>query len=155
MKLRHLLALAALAATIVGTAAYAIQPGTNGTEKRFQQSGFKVGVLEQVIGTATASSGAATLNASGAGIVTSESLTTAAGADYTLTVTDSMVAASDIVTASLQNGSNTGGYPGISRVTPAAGSVVVLVHNFHASSAFNGTLKVSFKVLKNSALDAD
>lgn len=99
--------------------------------------------------TATASSGAATLNMP-MGVVTSEALTTAAAAAYTLTLTNSKVAAADVVVASVANGTNTQGIPVVGRVTPAAGSVVILVYNLHASQALNGTIKVSFAVLKAS-----
>jgi hypothetical protein len=37
----------------------------------------------------------------------------------------------------------------VTRVSPAAGSVVILVANLHASAvAFNGTIVVSFQVIK-------
>lgn len=98
--------------------------------------------------TAAATSGAATLNKS-AGVITSEALTTAAGALYTLTLTDSAIAAADQVMASLQNGTNTQGWGHIESVTPAAGSVVITVRNLHASQALNGTIKIAFVVHKN------
>ena len=98
--------------------------------------------------TATASSGAATLNKS-AGVVTSEALTTAAGATYTRTLTNSVVAAADQVFASVNLGAGTGGTPTIASVTPAAGSVVIVVQNIHASAAFNAAIKILFHVLKN------
>ena len=99
--------------------------------------------------TATATAGAATL-AKSAGKVTSESLTTAAGAAYTLTITATgKVAAADQVFASLANGTNTQGNPVIVRVTPGANTITVVVHNFHASQALNGTLVVSYMVLEN------
>jgi hypothetical protein len=98
--------------------------------------------------TATASSGAATLNTP-AGVITSEALTTAAAAADTLTLTNSKIAAADQVLASVQNGSNTQGIPVVGRVTPGAGSVVILVYNLHASQALNGTLKIAFVVIKN------
>lgn len=94
-------------------------------------------------GTATASSGAATLN-NRWGVVTSESLATAAGATYTLTVTDSQIAATDMVFASVAYGTSTTGSPAIMRVTPAAGSLVIVIQNIHASAALNGTIVVSF-----------
>lgn len=97
--------------------------------------------------TATASSGAATLNKM-AGVITSESLTTAAGADYTLTLTDSDIAAADQVMASVQL-TTAGGTPAVASVTPAAGSVVIVVQNIHASAAFAGAIKISFVVFKN------
>ena len=98
--------------------------------------------------TATASSGAATLNKM-AGVVTSEALTTAAGAEYTLTLTDSDIAAADQVFASVSNGTSTAGTPAIATVTPSAGQAVIVVQNIHATAAFNGTIKIAFAVLKN------
>ena len=99
-------------------------------------------------GTATATGGAATLNAAG-GKVTSESLTTAQNAIYTLTITNSVVAAGDRVYASVENGTNTQGTPMIGTVAPDDGSLVIQVINKHATAqAFNGTLVVSFDVFK-------
>jgi hypothetical protein len=98
--------------------------------------------------TATASAGAATLNKM-AGVITSESLSTAAGATYTLTLTDSDIAAADQVMASVGFGSDTVGTPVVTTVTPAAGSVVIVVQNIHATAALSGTIKVAFVVFKN------
>lgn len=98
-------------------------------------------------GTATATAGAATIN-NRFGKITTESLTTAQNAIYTLTITNSAVKAADIVMASVANGTNTQGTPMIVRVQPAAGSLVITVQNKHASAeAFNGTLVVSFAAL--------
>lgn len=98
--------------------------------------------------TATATAGAATLNKD-AGVITSEALTTAGGAAYTLTLTNSSIAAADQVMVSVQNGTNTQGIVMVGTVTPGAGSVVVVVRNLHASQALNGTILVAFAVLKN------
>lgn len=97
--------------------------------------------------TATASSGAATLN-SHSGVITSESLTTAAAATYTLTLTNSAVAAADVVLASTANGTNTTVGTYVVSVTPAAGSVVIVLKNGHAATALNGTIVVAFAVIK-------
>lgn len=98
--------------------------------------------------TAAATSGAATLNKN-AGVITSEALTTAAGAIYTLTLTDSTIAAADQVMASVQLGTATTGMPVVTTVTPGVGSVVIVVQNIHASAALNGTIKIAFVVYKN------
>ena len=98
--------------------------------------------------TATATAGAATL-AKMAGVITSEALTTIAGATYTLTLTNTDVAAADQVFASVQLGTATTGMPTVTTVTPAAGSVVIIVQNIHASAALNGAIKISFLVAKN------
>jgi hypothetical protein len=104
--------------------------------------------FETTISAATATTGAATLEAI-AGKVTTESLTTAQNAAYTLTLTNPSIAAADIVLVSVANGTNTQGTPALVRVTPAAGSVVIIVRNSHASAeAFNGTLVISFFVVK-------
>jgi hypothetical protein len=98
--------------------------------------------------TATASSGAATLNKM-AGVITSEALTTAAGATYTLTLTNSDIAATDQVFASVSNGTNSQGIPVTSTVTPGSNQVVIKIENNDLAAAFNGTIKIAFAVLKN------
>lgn len=98
--------------------------------------------------TAAATAGAATLSKS-AGVITSEALTTAAGASYTLTLTNAEIAAADQVFASVAFGTASTGVPVVTRITPAAGSVVIVVRNIDESAALNGTIKVAFAVLKN------
>lgn len=106
-------------------------------------------VIDPASGTATAAAGAATLDAA-AGKITSEALTTAQNASYTLTLTNAAIAAADHVFASLANGTNNAATPAIVRVTPAAGSVVIIVKNIHdAAVALNGTVVVSFYVVKS------
>ena len=39
--------------------------------------------------------------------------------------------------------------PAVTTVTPAAGSLVIIVQNIHASAALNGTIKIAFVVHKN------
>lgn len=97
--------------------------------------------------TAAATAGAATLSKS-SGVITSEALTTAAGVVYTLTLTNTVIAATDQVFVSVGNGTNTTVGPALVSVTPAAGSVVIVIRNTHASAALNGTIKVAFAVLK-------
>lgn len=106
-----------------------------------------VGAITNTVGTATATAGAATLN-SRQGKITSEALTTAQDASYTLTLTNSTIAAADNVFVSIANGTNSAGMPVVSRVTPEAGSVVIVITNTIAA-ALNGTLVVSFQVLKS------
>ena len=94
-------------------------------------------------GSATAVGGAATINKQ-AGVITTESLNTAAGAVYTLTLTNSMITANSIVNVTGSNGTNTQGTPQVGTVTPGPGNVVIQIRNTHATQAFNGTLKISF-----------
>jgi hypothetical protein len=102
--------------------------------------------LEQAPQRATAAAGAATLN-SPAGTITTESLSTAAGATYTLTLQNgNIIQQNSVVLVSIANGSNAAGDPSLQLVTPGNGKVVVTVVNRHATNAFNGTLLVSFVV---------
>lgn len=94
-------------------------------------------------GTATSTAAAATINHSG-GTITTEALTTAAGATYTMTLTNSVIAADSVVMASVALGTATTGVPVVTTVKPAAGSVVIILQNIHASAALNGTIKISF-----------
>jgi SOS-response transcriptional repressor LexA len=104
--------------------------------------------ITRAVGAGTAASSAVTLSAL-QGKVTSEALTTAQNAIYTLTLTNDQIAAGDIVLASVANGTNTQGTPIIGRIQPGAGSVVIQVINQHASAqALNGTVVVSFVVVK-------
>lgn len=108
---------------------------------------FTTLTLDSGTKTATASAGAATLNKN-SGVITTESLTTAATAEYTLTLTNDQIAATDIVLANIVGGTNSAGAPVIRQAVPAAGSVVITVRNVHGTNALNGTLKIAFAVLK-------
>jgi len=93
---------------------------------------------------ATATAGAATLHAN-SGTITTESLTTAAAAEYVLTLTNANARVGDhfIVTAGL--GSSTAGVPGVTSASCTTdGTVVINITNVHASNAFNGTLRIGF-----------
>lgn len=108
----------------------------------------KVGLEKVIIATATAnaSAGAATITGT-AGKVTSEDLTTAAQSEYTLTITNTSVAAADRVFASVANGTNSQGTPLITTIVPSANTITLKVKNDHASQAFNGKIVVSFFVI--------
>lgn len=122
--------------------------GFEGKDDRFRNMQLHVRGFGSDIGTATASAGAATVNDL-VGLVTTEDLTTAQNAVYTLTITNDKISASDLVFVTLGNGTNTQGTPTVTRITPGASSVVIKVSNLHASAeALNGTLKIGFMVVK-------
>ena len=122
--------------------------GAFGINSQFRNQLLQTEGLASEMGTGTASSGAVTVNDYICRI-TSEDLTTAQNAIYTLTVTNSKIAANDLVKVVVGNGTNSAGSPMLGTVTPAAGSVVITVHNKHASAvAFNGNLKIMFQVIK-------
>lgn len=95
---------------------------------------------------ANASSGAATCD-SRAGAITSETLSTAAGADYVLTLTNKFITPTSVVVPTVGNGDNTTEGLAVNRVQPGNGSVVIHIRNTHASAALNGKIVVSFAVM--------
>ncbi|MDR3512635.1 MAG: hypothetical protein P4L73_13450 [Caulobacteraceae bacterium] len=99
-------------------------------------------------GAATANAGnsyAVTVNAM-SGVVTTDSLSTAAAGSQAITVSDSAVNASSIVLVSRSGGTNSAGTPVIKAV-PGSGSITITLDNKHASAAFNGTFVLTFLVL--------
>lgn len=96
--------------------------------------------------TATSTAAAATINEQ-SGMVTTEALTTAAGSTYTFTLTNSLIAATSLVFATVGKGTATAGEPVVQFVTPAAGSAVILVRNVSAATAVNGTITIGFFVM--------
>lgn len=101
--------------------------------------------VDVVTGAATSTVGAATINAQ-CGQITTEALTTAAGATYTMTLTNTVITAASIVLVSVGKGTDTAGMPVVAFVTPAAGSAVIILQNIHASAALNGTITINFMV---------
>lgn len=125
---------------------------TTGTQRASRKEAFAVGVMEVLEpATAAATAGAATLN-QGAGFVTSEALTTAAGANYTLTLTNSFIDANTLVIANVSYGSAAGattqGTPTVCEVLPAAGSATIVVRNVDGAAAFNGTIVIGFFLVR-------
>lgn len=106
------------------------------------------GALRLLCGVATGTSNASTL-ANKCGVITTESATTAAGATFTETITNTTVSATDVCFASVATGGT--GTPAVTKVTPGAGSLVIIVQNIHASAAFNNTLAIAFLCVKAAA----
>lgn len=96
--------------------------------------------------TGVSTSGAATVNHTG-GMITTEALSTAAGADYSFTLTNNNITPNSVVLLSVGNGTNTTVPYYAHSVVPAAGSVTFKIRNAHATVALNGTLIIGFAVL--------
>lgn len=82
------------------------------------------------------------------GVVTSEVLSTAAGASYTLTLTNSEIAPGDMVLVNVGLGTASAGQPVLGTVTPGAGSATIIITNRAAAAALNGTIVLWFRVIK-------
>jgi hypothetical protein len=99
--------------------------------------------------TATSTAGAATLNTM-SGVIQTESLSTAPGSTYTMTLTNSLISSantppSPVPQVEMLSYSNTQGTVQINSITNGVGSVVVVVQN-SGSQAFNGTFLIPFHI---------
>lgn len=122
------------------TGAYGIDPTFRNFQKQFAVRGAELSA-------GTSAAGAIT-HSSFIGKITTEALTTAGLAQYTLTITNDKVVAADMAFVSIANGSNSQGTPLVSRVTCGAGTLTIVISNEHATLALNGTLVISFSVIK-------
>lgn len=124
---------------------------TFGSQNTEDHLGLNVNVGQLSLGkgtkTASATSGAATLNQP-SGVITSEALTTAAAATYTLVLTNSKIAATDIAQVTLANGTNSAGAPCLTTSTVTDSTLTCIVKNVHVSAALNGTLVFYFSIVK-------
>lgn len=90
-------------------------------------------------GVVQSSAGAATDNHTGT-FITTEALTTAAGADYTFTLTNQNIGPTSCLSVQVGNGTNTTTPYYVHSVQPYAGGVSFSIHNAHATAPFNGSL---------------
>lgn len=81
------------------------------------------------------------------GQITTVSTTLAAGSDATFQVTNTKVAATDVVVAHLASTSSAG-TPVVVVSAVAAGSFDLTITNLHAANALNNTLTINFAVLR-------
>jgi hypothetical protein len=125
--------------------------GTPGVEPKYRNQTLQVDGIASEFETGTCSSDAVEIN-SLMGIITTESKTTSQNGVETITLTNSKIAADDMVLVTLHNGTNTAGSPVLGVVDKAAGEAVITFHNKHASAvAFDGTLELHFVVIKKVA----
>ena len=96
-------------------------------------------------GTGIESSNAVTINKM-SGVITTTSLTTAGGATETVTLTNSEVAATSVVLASIGNGTNSATNAYTVTTTVTLHTVVFVITNTTAATALNGTLVINFAV---------
>jgi hypothetical protein len=122
---------------------------TTGSHSTPEHQAVRFFVQECFFQNGTSTAAAATCNG-GSGIITTEALSTSALTSYSLVMTNSLVAATDIVRVEVQNGTNTQGMPIVGPVAPGAGTCTIVVYNAHATQALNGTLKLAYTVIKSS-----
>lgn len=97
-------------------------------------------------GTATSTAGAATINHQ-AGVVTTEALTTASGAAYSFTLTNSRITTASIVLCQLLGGTNTKHGLSFTAVPGSGSAAISVLNNDISAAALNGTLIFGFVVI--------
>jgi hypothetical protein len=100
-------------------------------------------ILAKVNGTEAANAVTASGNA---GVITTSSLTTAGGASYAITWTNTKISATSVIHLSIQGGTNT-----TQNITfecvPGSGSATLTIYNNTAATALNGTIFIGYSVL--------
>jgi hypothetical protein len=104
-------------------------------------------VLTGDIGTGTCSSNAVTIS-NMAGTITTESLSTAGGANQPITVTNTLVSSTSVVLVSIAGGTNTNTWNIQLKTIPGSGSFVTTIYNNTAATSLNGTIILKFLVVK-------
>jgi hypothetical protein len=116
-----------------------------GTWSEKQDENASIGQLMPGMGTQSGSNTPSFNN--GAGIITTASLSTAAGGTQNITLTNTRVVAGDAVVATLDANGSTG-QPVLANVTVTAGQIVFTIQNIHATVALNAAVKIYFLLLK-------
>lgn len=80
------------------------------------------------------------------GQITTVALTTAAAAEESFVVTNSKVAATDVINVATTYAG--GGTPMLGVIGVAAGSFTIVITNLHAANALDALMKINFAVLK-------
>lgn len=82
----------------------------------------------------------------GKGLIETESLTTAAGAAYTLTLNNERIRVSSVLLAAVTNNGNTQGIPIVGQIKTSDGQATIEIRNIDGANAFNGALRIYFMV---------
>lgn len=122
--------------------------GFEGVEKIFRNMILAIRGFASDIGSATAASGAATL-ADTIGTVRTDASSAAADAAYTLTITDTKVAAGDIAFASAHLVSGTAASVAVKDVVCGDGTITIVLMNSHNTASWSSAVfDISFIVVK-------
>lgn len=100
-------------------------------------------ILVKANGTEAANAVTASGNA---GVITTSSLTTAGGASYAITWTNTLITATSVIGLTIQGGTNTTQNINF-KVVPGAGSATLTIYNLTAATALNGTILIGYSVL--------
>lgn len=151
--LKRLLIAAVLASIPCGVFAAAVAPITGQALDPANIISTLNTVIGQLNGAPCVASGATPQTCNGTrGLVTTNSLSTAAVTNAAFVINDSIVTAGTFVSCNLTAYSGTlvtNGVPVILTCVPGAGTITVNIYNAGATNALSGTLNISFTVNQN------
>lgn len=106
------------------------------------------GAGQIILAKANGTEAANAVTASGnAGVITTSSLTTAGGATYVITWTNTLITATSVIGLSIQGGSNSATNNITFKCVPGSGSATLTIYNNTAATSLNGTLLIGYSVL--------
>jgi len=100
-------------------------------------------ILAKVNGTEAANAVTASGNA---GVITTSSLTTAGGATYVITWTNTLITATSVVGLTIQGGTNSATNNITFKCVVGAGSATLTIYNNTAATSLNGTIFIGYTV---------
>jgi hypothetical protein len=100
-------------------------------------------ILAKANGTEAANAVTASGNA---GVITTSALTTAGGATYVITWTNTKITTTSVIGLTIQGGSNTATNNITFTCVPGSGSATLTIYNNTAATALNGTLLIGYSV---------
>lgn len=106
------------------------------------------GVGQIILVKANGTEAANAVTASGnAGVITTSSLTTAGGASYAITWTNTLITSTSVIGLTIQGGTNNATRNITFTCVPGAGSATLTIYNNTAATSLNGTLLIGYTVL--------
>lgn len=132
-----------------GTAGLMVDSGVAAAQlMRLNAVNTLTGVGQIILVKANGTEAANAVTASGnAGVITTSALTTAGGATYAITWTNTKITATSVIGLTIQGGSNNATNNITFTCVPGAGSATLTIYNNTAATALNGTLLLGYSVL--------
>ena len=101
-------------------------------------------ILVKANGTEAANAVTASGNA---GVITTSSLTTAGGANYAITWTNTLITSTSVIGLTIQGGTNSATRNITFTVLPGSGTATLTIYNNTAATSLNGTILIGYTVL--------
>lgn len=106
------------------------------------------GAGQIILAKANGTEAANAVTASGnAGVITTSSLTTAGGANYSITWTNTLITSTSVGTFTIQGGTNNATRNITFTFAPGSGTATLVIYNNTAATSLNGTILIGYTIL--------